>query len=136
MLANARTQAADLAGTPLAEPANHVVELLQVAGSQLRLDVGTLSADAKAELALIAAHDRITRSPILGTDIDYSLYTPRGHYTQDQGADPLLPRDVRPGPDRVRAPRRAPGRPAAGRTRPGCARRRSRPARSSGTPRW
>ena len=45
MLANARTQAAELAGTPLAEPATAWSELLQVAGTQLGLDVGTLSAD-------------------------------------------------------------------------------------------
>ncbi len=82
MLANAQTQADDLAGTPLADPAARVVGLLQVAGTQLKLPVGALTPEATAELALIAAHDALERSPLLGTDIDYSLYAPRGHYTR------------------------------------------------------
>jgi hypothetical protein len=82
MLANARAQAADLQGTPLADPAGRVVTLLQVAGRQLGLKVGALDDIGRAELALIQAHDQLTRSPLLGTDIDYSLYTPRGHYTR------------------------------------------------------
>ncbi|MET0772062.1 MAG: DUF3160 domain-containing protein [Candidatus Limnocylindrales bacterium] len=82
MLANARAQATELQGTTLADPAQRVVTLLQVAGRQLGLKVGTLDAIGRAELALIKAHDELTRSPLLGTDIDYSLYTPRGHYTR------------------------------------------------------
>lgn len=82
MLTNARTQAAELAGTPLADAADRVLGLLQVAGTQLKLRVGDLGPDAAAELALIAAHDELTTSPLLGTDIDYTLYTPRGHYTR------------------------------------------------------
>ncbi len=82
MLANARTQATELQGTPLADPAGRVVTLLQIAGRQLGLDVGELDDVGRAELALIEAHDSLERSPLLGTDIDYSLYTPRGHYTR------------------------------------------------------
>lgn len=82
MLQNARVQATELAGTPLADPADRVVGLLQVAATQLKLKAGELGPDAAAELALIQAHDQLTRSPLLGSDIDYSLYTPRGHYTR------------------------------------------------------
>lgn len=82
MLANARTQARELAGTPLADPAQRVVTLLQLAGRELGLKVGKLDDVGRAELALIDAHDELARSPLLGTDIDYSLYTPRGHYTR------------------------------------------------------
>jgi len=82
MLANARAQATELQGTPLADPAGRVVTLLQVAGRQLGMKVGALDDIGRAELALIKAHDQLTRSPLLGTDIDYSLYTPRGHYTR------------------------------------------------------
>jgi hypothetical protein len=82
MLARATAQATELAGTPLADPAGRVVGMLQVAGRQIGLNVGKLSRDAQAELALIAAHNDLARSPLLGTPIDYSLYTPRGHYTR------------------------------------------------------
>jgi hypothetical protein len=82
MLANARAQKTELAGTDLADPADRVVQLLQVAGSALGLDVGRLGPLARAEKAFIDAHDALETSPILGTDIDYSLYTPRGHYTR------------------------------------------------------
>jgi len=84
MLANARAQAVQLQGTPLADPAKRVVTLLQLAGRQLGMKVGALDDIGRAELALIKAHDQLTRSPLLGTDIDYSLYTPRGHYTRTQ----------------------------------------------------
>ena len=82
MLATARTQATELAGTPLADAADRVVGLLQVAGTLLRLDVGRLGPQTAAELSLITSHDQLATSPLLGTDIDYSLYTPRGHYTR------------------------------------------------------
>ena len=85
MLANARTRRPSSHGTPLAE------------GSEPR--GGCCSRSPRPEIKahagspgprreprrrpLIAAHDRVgTPRPILGTDIDYSLYTPRGHYTR------------------------------------------------------
>lgn len=84
MLANAKEQAAALEGTELADEAQKVVSLLQVAGTPIGVKVGDLSPEAKAELALVRAHEGLERSPILGTDIDYSLYTPRGHYTKSK----------------------------------------------------
>ena len=41
-----------------------------------------LSERAKAEKALIDEHAQSVESPILGTVTDYSLFTPRGHYTR------------------------------------------------------
>ena len=97
-LANAQTQAAELDGTPLAEAADRAVQLYETAAALLGLPAGTLGPHARQELALIQAHSTIAQSPILGFGgtpggscageapppegcIDYSLYTPRGHYT-------------------------------------------------------
>ena len=65
----------------------------------------------RAEKALIDAHGASTRSPILGSEIDYSLFTPRGHYTRNAGPDALLRGDVGARPARFppagsRMPRR------------------------------
>ena len=57
MLANARSQASELQGTPLADPAERIVTLLQLAGRELGLKVGALSDIGRAELKLINAHD-------------------------------------------------------------------------------
>jgi Protein of unknown function (DUF3160) len=80
-LANAQKQATELRGTPLAFEADRVMQLFQVEATLLKLPAGTLGPQAKQELALIQAHDRLTRSPVSLTGIDYSLFTPRGHYT-------------------------------------------------------
>jgi hypothetical protein len=93
-LAGAQRQAASLRGTPLADEADRVLQLFQVEATLLKLPAGTLPAQAQRELALIKAHNALTMSPILGFGgscsevprpagcIDYSLYTPRGHYTK------------------------------------------------------
>ncbi|MFN8622232.1 MAG: DUF3160 domain-containing protein [Chloroflexota bacterium] len=84
MLANAKAQAAKLAGTDLADEAAKVVGMLQVAATPLGIKTGPLSPEASAELALVRSHSGLAKSPLLGTDIDYSLYTPRGHYTRSK----------------------------------------------------
>lgn len=84
LLDSARQQATELKGTPLEDAANRVVMIFQVAGGTLDLDVGTLPAEAEAELALIQQHSSVESSPILGSKIDYSLFTPRGHYTRSE----------------------------------------------------
>jgi hypothetical protein len=58
------------------------VDLISVAAAELGLKTGKLSPRAKTEKALIDAHSESTDSPILGTQTDYSLFTPRGHYTR------------------------------------------------------
>ncbi len=82
MLKNARAQQKALAGTVLADDAARVVDLLSVTAAELGSDPGTLSQRALAEKALIDEHKQSTASPILGTQTDYSLFAPRGHYTR------------------------------------------------------
>ena len=83
MLAKARAQRTTLAGTDLEEDAARVADLLAVAAAELGVvKADKLSSRAKAERALVDAHEQSTTSPILGTETDYSLFTPRGHYTR------------------------------------------------------
>jgi len=83
MLDGAQVQAEELKGTELGDAASRIVQLLQVAGAGLGLDVGPLGRLAEREKALVEAHATTRTSPILETKIDYSLYTPRGHYTRN-----------------------------------------------------
>jgi len=82
-LANARKQSKELAGTPLAADALKVEQLMQVQATLLGLPAGELGPDAKREVSLIRARSENTSSPITGAMIDYSLFTPRGHYTRN-----------------------------------------------------
>jgi len=84
MRQNAATQQAELAGTELEDDAAAVHDLLSVAVAELGSPTGGLSDRAEAEKALIDAHSEATASPILGTTTDYSLFTPRGHYTRTE----------------------------------------------------
>ncbi len=84
MRQNAARQRAELVGTPLEDDAARVDDLLATTAAILGLDGGKLSARARAEKALIEAHEANVVSPILGTVIDYSLFTPRGHYTRNE----------------------------------------------------
>jgi hypothetical protein len=92
LLAAARAQHDELAGTPLADAADRVEQLYQTAASLLELETGPLGPLAQKELALIEEHAVRMSSPIVGTGeectpppspcVDYSLYTVRGHYTR------------------------------------------------------
>jgi hypothetical protein len=77
----AHAQTAEVAGTGAADAASRVEQFFQVAAAELGLPV-TLGPLATQEKALIDKHDGPTTSPLLGTRIDYSLFTPRGHYTR------------------------------------------------------
>ncbi len=79
--AAATTQTRDLAGSPMADAASRAEQLYQVAAAELGLTV-TPGPLARQEKALVDAHAGPAVSPILGTRIDYSLMTPRGHYTR------------------------------------------------------
>ena len=83
-LAAARQQAADLKGGPLAADADKVVQLYEVAGTELGLDVGELGPLAQQEVDLIAQHAGPAESPVTGAKVDYSLFVPRGHYTRNE----------------------------------------------------
>ena len=78
----AGAQRAELAGTPLEDAASRVEQLFQVAAAELGLPV-ELGPLAGKEKALIDAHGVTESSPILGMPVDYSLFTPRGHYTRN-----------------------------------------------------
>jgi hypothetical protein len=81
LVKDARQQATDLQGTPLAEDASRAEQLYELAAAEAGLPV-TLGPLAEKEKALVEAHtDSNAISPILGAPIDYSLFTPRGHYT-------------------------------------------------------
>jgi len=82
MLAGAQKQAQQLKGTPLAEDASRIEQLMQVEASLLGQPAGQMGSLANQELKLIQAHAQVTDSPITGAKTDYSLYTPRGHYTR------------------------------------------------------
>jgi hypothetical protein len=57
-----------------------VHQLYQVAAAELGLRV-PLGPLAQREKALVDRHEQTAISPITGTKVDYSFFTPRGHYT-------------------------------------------------------
>lgn len=77
----AHAQTVQLAGTPLADAAARVEQLFEVAAAELQLPV-ELGPLAQQEKALVDAHAETKESPLLGVKVDYSLFTPRGHYTR------------------------------------------------------
>ncbi len=81
-LESAHTQWKALDGTPLADSASRAEQIFQVAAAELGQPV-VLGPQAKQEKALIDAHSASNAtSPILGSNMDYSVFTPRGHYTR------------------------------------------------------
>jgi hypothetical protein len=83
LLEAAQEQTAEVAGTAVEDSASRAEQLFQVAAAELGLPV-TLGPLAQQEKALVDAHSAPEEiSPILGSPIDYSLFTPRGHYTRN-----------------------------------------------------
>ncbi|HEX6230430.1 MAG TPA: DUF3160 domain-containing protein [Actinomycetota bacterium] len=82
LLEGAGAQASELAGTSLEDAASRVEQIVQVAAAELGIEteVGTLAAQ---ERDLIDAHQGLAESPLVGGQIDYSVFTPRGHYTRN-----------------------------------------------------
>jgi hypothetical protein len=84
MLKAAHAQVTEVRGTDVEDAASRVEQLFQVAAAELGLPV-TLGPLAQQEKALIDAHSAAQEtSPIIGSEIDYSLFTPRGHYTRNE----------------------------------------------------
>jgi hypothetical protein len=81
LLQAARAQAQQTRGTDVEEAASRVEQLFQVTAAELGQPV-SLGPLARREKALIDAHAEATDSPLVGGKIDYSLFTPRGHYTR------------------------------------------------------
>ena len=90
MLDATRTQAADVAGTAVAGPADRAARHFEAVATVLGLDVGPIGDLAQAEVDLVMEHTARGSSPTMGGDceahagscVDYSLTTPRGHYTR------------------------------------------------------
>ncbi len=83
MLKGAAAQASELRDTQVQTGAEKVRDLFQVLAALLGLPTGTADRAVNDELALIREHAQMADSPILGSEVDYSLYTPRGHYTRN-----------------------------------------------------
>jgi len=92
LVAGARAQESDLAGTDLEDAAWRARQHLEAVATVLGLDVGPIGPLAEAEVALVEQHTERTASPTVGGDcdrtssgcVDYSLMTPRGHYTRSE----------------------------------------------------
>lgn len=84
MLSGAQAQEQGLRGSALGTDAARVLGLMQVEAALVGVPAGTMTAAAERELALIRQHAEMTESPLLGTKVDYSLFTPRGHYTRNE----------------------------------------------------
>ncbi len=83
----ARTQAAGAAATGVEDAATRAMEHLKAVATVLELDVGPIGDRAAAEVALVEEHSQLVASPTVGGKcpiacVDYSLMTPRGHYTR------------------------------------------------------
>lgn len=84
-----REQSDSTAGTAVADAAVRAQEHLEAVATVLGLDVGPIGDRAAAEVALVEEHSQLTSSPTIGGEcepacVDYSLMTPRGHYTRTE----------------------------------------------------
>ena len=86
----ARAQAESLRGTDVADAAMRAQEFWEAAATVTGVDVGPIGERAREEVALVEAHTDVSTSPTVGGVcspedrsgcVDYSLMTPRGHYT-------------------------------------------------------
>lgn len=84
LLAVAEAQRDLLAGTDLATAADAVVGYAQVVGAIAETLPGPHDDRVVAELALVRDHAEWTTSPASGADVDYTLFAPRGHYTENR----------------------------------------------------
>ena len=86
-VASARAQTTELSGTAIADDALRVEEYFEAAAAVAGLNVGPIGSRAQQEVALVEAHTALQASPTVGGTcppacVDYSLMTPRGHYTR------------------------------------------------------
>ncbi|MGB9358276.1 MAG: DUF3160 domain-containing protein, partial [Acidimicrobiia bacterium] len=95
LLTASRDRAAAVAGTPVEDAAARASEHLEAVATVLGLEVGPISVRAADEVALVEAHTEMAVSPTVGGScddppgttascVDYSLMTPRGHYTRSE----------------------------------------------------
>lgn len=84
-----RDQTDAKAGTSLEDATLRAQEHLEAVATVLGLDVGSIGEGAAAEVALVEEHMQLAASPTVGGEcppacVDYSLMTPRGHYTRSE----------------------------------------------------
>jgi hypothetical protein len=84
LVAAARQQQAALTDPDLATAADDVTQYLEAVATVLGLDVGAVGSRVGEEVNLIQLHAGLDTSPTLGVTVDYSLFTPRGHYTRSE----------------------------------------------------
>ena len=94
LLSAARDRTVAVAGTPMEDATVRATNHLEAVATTLRLDVGPISERAADEVALVEAHTQTAVSPTVGGScgelpptascVDYSLMTPRGHYTRSE----------------------------------------------------
>jgi hypothetical protein len=92
MVEATRAQRTDLAGTASGPAAARAAAYWEAAATLLELDVGAIDPLAQAEVDLVLEHTAWVGSPTIGGDcathdgscVDYSLMTPRGHYTRTE----------------------------------------------------
>jgi hypothetical protein len=78
----AEGQAEELAGTSLADGANGILRYSELLLALLELDDGPYADEVTEEVGLVEDHLGFGESPTLETEVDYSLFRPRGHYTR------------------------------------------------------
>jgi len=61
-----------------------VVVHLEAIATVLGLEIGEIDDRALEEVGLVELHAESDTSPTLGVEVDYSLMTPRGHYTRSE----------------------------------------------------
>lgn len=94
LVAAARAQRDELAGTDLADAADRVAQLYEAGATLLEMDVGPIGELAREEVALATEAIQFVKSPITGLVpadaevsseglVDFSLFKPRGHYTRN-----------------------------------------------------
>jgi len=92
MVDGTRAQRAELSGSASAAAATRAAAHWEAIATALELDVGAIDPLAQSEVELVLEHTQFVGSPTLGGDcvahpgscVDYSLMTPRGHYTRTE----------------------------------------------------
>lgn len=98
LVAAARVQAGELAGTELADPARRAAAFYEAAAVLLGVDVGDIDPLADEAVTLATDAATATTSPITGVVecalpesfvgcVDYTLMRPRGHYTRSEALE-------------------------------------------------
>jgi len=78
------TRAAAVTDSAVQEAQADVTAYLEAVATVLGLEAGPVDDRALDEVDLVELHAGFATSPTLGVEVDYSLMTPRGHYTRSE----------------------------------------------------